>query len=58
MSLAWQKWEQDLLERERAFERKPIARRTLKWNPWDWIVMLYAAVFLAALGAKCLGFLE
>jgi hypothetical protein len=38
MSLTWQEWEQDLLERERAFKRRPLRPEQLArpWGWWDW----------------------
>jgi hypothetical protein len=54
MSLTWQEWETDILEREKAFEPGPIRRRlesSAPWTFWDWCIA--AVLFLFVLG--CLG---
>ena len=51
MSLTWQEWEADLLERERAFER-PRVRVTepiKPWDIWDYTIAVYVVLVMVGL---------
>jgi hypothetical protein len=51
MSLTWQEWQTEILEREKALETGPIRRKLespAPWTLWDWCIA--AVLFLFVVG--------
>lgn len=42
-------WKQDLLERERSFERPRVTEEAGPWDWWDWSIAVVAVVVLVTL---------
>ena len=57
MSLTWQEWEADLLERERAFEhpRARVVEPVAPWGLWDYGIAAFIVVVILGFLVVALG---